>query len=62
PLVYLDNAATAQKPVQVIETINTYYREYNSNIHRGVHTLSEKATAAYEATRDKVKRFINARS
>ena len=43
PLVYLDNAATAQKPIQVIETLDTYYREYNSNIHRGVHTLSQKA-------------------
>jgi len=48
PLVYLDNAATAQKPKQVIETLDKYYREYNSNIHRGVHTLSEKATAVYE--------------
>lgn len=62
PLVYLDNAATAQKPKQVIETIDTYYRETNSNIHRGVHTLSEKATAEYEAARDKVKQFINAAS
>ena len=62
PLIYLDNAATAQKPVKVIETLDTYYREYNSNIHRGVHTLSQKATTAYEAARDKVKNFINAES
>lgn len=62
PLVYLDNAATAQKPKQVIETLDTYYREYNSNIHRGVHTLSEKATAVYETAREKVKSFINADS
>ena len=62
PLVYLDNAATAQKPEQVIETLDTYYRQYNSNIHRGVHTLSEKATAVYEEARNKVKEFINADS
>ena len=62
PLVYLDNAATAQKPKQVIETLDDYYREYNSNIHRGVHTLSEKATAVYEGARDKVKDFVNADS
>jgi cysteine desulfurase / selenocysteine lyase len=61
-LVYLDNAATAQKPKQVIETLDTYYREYNSNIHRGVHSLSEKATAVYETAREKVKTFINADS
>ncbi len=62
PLVYLDNAATSQKPKQVIETLDAYYRESNSNIHRGVHTLSEKATAIYEKARDKVKEFINADS
>ncbi|MBL1142974.1 MAG: cysteine desulfurase [Proteobacteria bacterium] len=62
PLVYLDNAATAQKPKQVIETLDTYYREYNSNIHRGVHTLSQKATDAYESAREKVKTFLNANS
>ena len=62
PLVYLDNAATAQKPVQVIETLDTYYREYNSNIHRGVHSLSEKATSVYESARTKIKEFINADS
>jgi len=62
PLVYLDNAATAQKPSVVIETLDQYYREYNSNIHRGVHALSEKGTAAYEESREKVKTFINADS
>jgi len=62
PLVYLDNAATAQKPAQVIETVDRYYRQYNANVHRGVHTLSEEATAAYEASREKVRNFINAGS
>ena len=62
PLVYLDNAATSQKPKQVIESLDAYYRETNSNIHRGVHTLSEKATAIYEKARVKVKEFINADS
>lgn len=60
PLAYLDNAATTQKPLAVIEAIDTYYREYNSNIHRGLHTLSEKATAGYEDARSTVRRFINA--
>ncbi|MCZ6804733.1 MAG: cysteine desulfurase [Proteobacteria bacterium] len=62
PLVYLDNAATTQKPEQVIDVLEKYYRETNSNIHRGVHYLSEKATAEYESARDKVKAFINAGS
>ena len=62
PLVYLDNAATTQKPKQVIDVLEKYYREYNSNIHRGVHSLSEKATAEYESVRNKVKKFINAGS
>lgn len=62
PLVYLDNGATAQKPRQVIEVLDQYYREYNSNIHRGVHTLSEKATGEYEAARLKIKKFINAQT
>jgi cysteine desulfurase / selenocysteine lyase len=62
PLVYLDNAATAQKPAVVIETLDRYYREYNSNIHRGVHSLSQKATTEYEDAREKVKTFINANS
>ncbi|MEK7796067.1 MAG: aminotransferase class V-fold PLP-dependent enzyme, partial [Pseudomonadota bacterium] len=62
PLVYLDNAATTQKPVAVIEALNHYYRLDNANIHRGVHTLSERATAAYEGARATVRRFINARA
>ena len=62
PLVYLDNAATAQKPRQVIDVLDDYYRSYNSNIHRGVHTLSELATDAYETARNKIQRFINAES
>ncbi len=62
PLVYLDNAATAQKPKQVIKSLDNYYREYNANIHRGVHALSEKATAAYEESREKVQQFLNASS
>ena len=62
PLVYLDNGATSQKPFQVIKTLDTYYREYNANIHRGIHSLSEQATVEYEAAREKVKTFINAKS
>ncbi|WP_102273965.1 cysteine desulfurase [Cytobacillus massiliigabonensis] len=62
PLVYLDSAATSQKPVQVIEAINTYYREMNSNVHRGVHTLGTRATDGYEGAREKVRKFINAKS
>lgn len=62
PLVYLDSAATSQKPAIVIETIEKYYREYNSNVHRGVHTLGTKATDAYEGAREKVRKFINASS
>ncbi|MBM7694458.1 cysteine desulfurase/selenocysteine lyase [Peribacillus deserti] len=62
PLVYLDSAATSQKPLQVIEEINTYYREYNSNVHRGVHTLGTKATDRYEGAREKARKFINASS
>ena len=62
PLVYLDNAATSQKPRAVIETLQRYYEHENANIHRGVHLLSEKATAAYEGARDKVRRWINAGS
>ena len=62
PLVYLDNAATAQKPLAVIQTLDRYYREYNANIHRGVHTLSERATAAHDDARGKVRGFINAAS
>jgi cysteine desulfurase / selenocysteine lyase len=62
PLVYLDNGATSQKPQIVIDTLNRYYVAENSNIHRGVHFLSERATAAYEEGRNKIKRFLNARS
>lgn len=62
PLVYLDSAATSQKPIQVIEAVNKYYREYNSNVHRGVHTLGTKATDGYEGAREKVRKFINAKS
>ncbi|MGN6401959.1 MAG: SufS family cysteine desulfurase [Flavisolibacter sp.] len=60
PLVYFDNAATTQKPQVVIDALVNYYSNYNANIHRGIHTLAEEATAAYEATRDTVQRFINA--
>ena len=60
PLVYLDNAATSQKPQSVIDTLVNYYSTENANVHRGVHTLSQRATDDYEAARDKVKRFINA--
>lgn len=59
-LVYLDNAATTQKPIQVIDAINDYYRASNANVHRGVHFLSEKATALYEKAREKVASFIGA--
>lgn len=62
PLVYLDNAASAQKPAQVIEAVEHYYRRDHANVHRGVHTLSQRATEAYEGAREKVRRFINARS
>lgn len=61
PLIYFDNAATTQKPQVVIDKINKYYREENSNIHRGIHYLSEIATKHYEETRKKVQKFINAR-
>lgn len=62
PLVYLDSAATSQKPLRVIEAVNQYYREYNSNVHRGVHTLGTKATDRYEGAREKVRKFIGAES
>lgn len=61
-LVYLDSAATSQKPVQVIEAIKKYYEFDNSNVHRGVHTLGNRATDAYEGAREKVRKFINAKS
>ena len=62
PLVYLDNAATTQKPQCVIDAVRHYYERDNSNIHRGVHTLSERATAAYEASRETIRGFFNAAS
>ncbi len=62
PLVYLDNAATNQKPLSVIDSINDYYKKINSNVHRGIHTLSERATEAYEGAREKVREFIDAES
>ena len=62
PLVYFDNAATSQKPLSVINALVDYYSNYNANIHRGIHTLAEEATAAYEATRETARAFINAGS
>ncbi len=62
PLVYLDNAATTQKPVSVLRSLEQYYTEYNSNVHRGVHLLSQQATEAYEEARKKIAAYINARS
>lgn len=61
PLVYFDNAATTQKPMAVIEAITNYYTQYNSNVHRGVHSLSRKATIAFEEVRTVIKEFLNAR-
>lgn len=62
PLVYLDNAATSQKPKQVIDSLVHYYEHDNANVHRGVHTLAERATSSYEASREKVRHFIKAKS
>ncbi len=62
PLVYLDSAATSQKPLSVIEAMSDYYLRYNANVHRGIHKLSEEATAAYEDARKRIARFINASS
>jgi cysteine desulfurase/selenocysteine lyase len=62
PLVYFDNAATSQKPQVVIDALVNYYSGYNANIHRGIHTLADEATAAYEATRVRAQQFINAAS
>jgi len=62
PLVYLDSSATSQKPISVIEAVENYYRFDNANVHRGVHTLGSRATDQYEGAREKVRRFINARS
>lgn len=62
PLIYLDSAATSQKPKYVLDVLDRYYQKLNSNVHRGAHTLSREATAAYEGARDKVKEFVNANS
>jgi cysteine desulfurase/selenocysteine lyase len=62
PLVYLDSAATSQKPLRVIEAMDAFYRQSNANIHRGIHVLAEEATALYEDARQKIARFINAPS
>ncbi|RNB85853.1 cysteine desulfurase [Brevibacillus fluminis] len=61
PLVYLDSAASSQKPIQVIDVLNTYYKTQNANVHRGVHTLGNKATDEFEGAREKIRAFINAR-
>lgn len=61
PLIYLDNAATTQKPLPVLQSLQQYYTEYNSNVHRGVHLLSQQATEAYEVARKKIAAFVNAK-
>ncbi len=61
-VIYLDSTATSQKPIQVIEAMNDYYRRSNANIHRGVHTLAEEATALYEGARERIAKFVNAAS
>src|SRR5437879_6671877 len=61
PLVYLDNAATSQKPVQVIEALDRFYNQYNANVYRGVYRISEEATVAYEDARRKIAHLINAK-
>ena len=60
PLVYLDNAATTQKPQCVIDALTNYYSQYNSNVHRGAHQLADEATRHFEAARDTIAQFINA--
>ena len=62
PLVYLDNGASAQKPVAVLDAMDRYYREMHANVHRGAHTLGDRATAAFEGARETVRRFLNAAS
>ena len=59
PLIYFDNAATTQKPKAVIDALSAYYEQDNANIHRGIHTLAERATTAYELTRKKLSSFLN---
>ena len=60
PLIYLDSAATTQKPQVVIDSLSEYYSEYNANIHRGIYHIAEKATVEFEAVRDRITSFINA--
>ncbi len=62
PLIYFDNAATSQKPRAVIEALDHYYQRDNANVHRGIHELSNRATAAFEAARDRAAKFLNSRS
>ena len=62
PLIYFDNAATSQKPRAVIEALDYYYEHDNANVHRGIHELSNRATAGFEAARERTGKFINARS
>src|SRR5574341_2102936 len=62
PVVYLDSTATSQKPLAVIEAMDDYYRRSNANVHRGIHALAEEATALYEGGRERVAKFMNARS
>ena len=62
PLIYFDSAATSQKPQQVLDTLLAYYQQDNANVHRGAHSLSSRATDAYEGARDKVAKFVNAAS
>src|ERR1700736_76880 len=62
PLAYLDNGASAQRPIPVIDAVDDYERRHHANIHRGVHTLSQEATALYESARDRLRKFVNARS
>jgi len=62
PLIYFDNAATTQKPKAVVGALRNYYEHDNANVHRGIHELSNRATAGFEAARERVARFINARS
>ena len=62
PLIYLDNAATSQKPQAVIDALSNYYQHSNANIHRGAHYLAAKATGEYEATRETIRQFLNAKS
>src|SRR5689334_11586485 len=62
PVIYLDSTATSQKPTSVIEAMDHYYRFSNANVHRGIHTLAEEATTLYEGGRERIRKFINARS